>query len=120
MVYAKRVFICVTIVILNSIGDKNLKMAVSITNDMVKLISLKEKMALDLFLSQPKKVSSFANYTPSDAVAFFLRLGVYRGPIEDSVASCEALSTTLNSLGPSKKAEIEEMIESKKVGKKGE
>ena len=92
-------------------------MAVSINMEMVKIISLKEKMALDLFLAQPKRVSSFANYTPSDGVAFFSRLGTCRGPIEESIAECETLCATLNSMDPSKTEEIEAMVRSKEVRK---
>ena len=92
-------------------------MAVSVSEDMVKIISLKERMALELFLSQPKRVSSFASYTPSDGVAFFSRLGVCRSPIEESISDCETLCAKLNSLGPTKKEEIEEMLRSKEVRK---
>ena len=90
-------------------------MGLTITDEIVKVISLKEKMATDLFLAQPKKVSSFATFTPLDAITFFSRLGVCRGPIEESVAQCETLCAALNSLGPTKMPEIEKMIKNKEV-----
>ena len=53
-----------------SIGDKSLKMAVVLTEDIIKIVFLKERLSLDLYLAQSKEVTNFANYTPTDGVAF--------------------------------------------------
>ena len=91
-----------------------MKLGFVISRASVRWISFKEKLAMDLFMMQPKRVSSFASFTPGDFLGVVAKLICYRNAIEESVSEAEDFCLLLNSMGKEKQAEINKMVEEKR------